>query len=117
MSRSRFAFACAVIAAIATSAATPAGAQDTTSDSYINIGTYSVGFPVGDLHHFISPVSWFGTTWEGQWRYNDHFAKALNVGLHDFTDFSRGTTTFPAGAVTGPQVRELLVGTLMASGQ
>src|SRR6187551_3745865 len=117
MRASRFAIGSAVVVALSMSGSTSASAQDTLSESFINIGTYTIGFPVGDLHRYISPVSWLGTGWEGQWRYKNNMSKGISVGLHDFTDFSNGTTTFPRGAVTGSQVRELLVMTVMATGR
>ncbi len=118
MTASRIAFGSAVVVALATSLSTSAIAQDTTADNnFINIGTYSIGFPIGDTHRYIPQVSFLGTGWEGQWRYKSSMAKGISVGLHDFTDLSHGTTHFPSAAVTGSQVREILMMTVMGTGR
>src|SRR4029079_6792168 len=41
----------------------------------------------------------------------------VSLGLQDFFNQSRGTTTFSSGAVTGQQSRELLLGTIMGIGR
>ena len=112
----RFACASAVVVAVAVSAATPASAQNPAPDSYINIGTYTIGIPVGDTHRFINaPVGWFGVAWEGQWPFRSHLAKGLSFSLQDFSDSKAGTTTFPSGAITGHQNSELLMMALMGT--
>ena len=117
MKTSRFAFGSAVVVAITASAGTAASAQDTTSSSFINVGTYAIAVPFGDTHRFVSPMSWFGAGWKGQWRFHEHFAQGLSGSLQDFADMEGGTTNFPSGAVTGNQAREILMVTAMGTGR
>ena len=117
MRRSRFAFGSAILVALSMSGSSSASAQDTLSENFINIGTYTIGFPVGDLRRYTSPVSWLGTGWEGQWKYKENMSKGITVTLHDFTDLGHGTTTFPRAAVTGSQVREVVMMTVMGTGR
>src|SRR3954462_5054731 len=106
----RFAGGSAVVVAVAASVGTPASAANPPADSYINIGMYAISVPVGDTHRFINaPFGWFGVAWEGQWPFRSHLSKGLSFSLHDFSDSKAGTTTFPAGAVTGHQNSELLM--------
>lgn len=94
----------------------PARAQD-AEPPFINVGSYAIAFPLGDTHNFVPNVSWFGANWEGQWRYKPKTSVGVSLGLQDFFDQTRGTTTFSSGAVTGQQSRELLLGTVMGIGR
>jgi len=113
----RFAFGSAVVVAVAASAAPPASAQNPAPDSYLNIGTYTIGIPVGDTHRFINaPVGWFGVAWEGQWPFRSpHLSKGLSFTLQDFANAKGGTTNFPSGAVTGHQTSEILMMSLLGN--
>jgi len=112
---SRFAFGCAVVVAVAASVSTPARAQDPDS-SYINIGTYTIAFGVGDTRRFTQTLGWFGMGWDGQWPFRSpHLSKGLSFTLQDFANAKGGTTNFPSGAVTGHQTSEILMMSLLGN--
>jgi len=53
MRTSHFAFGSALVVAMTASAVALANAQDTTSSSFINVGTYAIAVPIGDTHRFV----------------------------------------------------------------
>jgi hypothetical protein len=53
--------------------------------------------------------------WDGQWPYRSRFSKGVSFSLQDFADSRGGTTNFPSGAVTGHQVSEILMMSLMGT--
>src|SRR3954466_1315470 len=84
-------------------------AQEPGEEPFTSIGSYSISFPVGDTHRFVHPVSWFGAGWEGQWPLRPETVWGVAANINDFFDATRGTTTFPQGAATGLQNRDLLL--------
>ena len=116
MKSKHFAVGVALAASIVVAPIAAARAQD-AEPPFINIGSYAIAIPLGDTHDFVPNLSWFGANWEGQWRYKPKTSVGVSLGLQDFFDQTRGTTTFSSGAVTGQQSRELLLGTVMGIGR
>ena len=112
----QFALSSTLAAVILGGPVAAARAQDAEPE-FINVGSYAIAFPLGDTHDFVPNMSWFGANWEGQWRYKPKTSVGVSLGLQDFFNQSRGTTTFSSGAVTGQQSRELLLGTIMEQEQ
>ena len=116
MNIKQFALSSTLAAVILGAPVAAARAQDAEPE-FINVGSYAIAFPLGDTHDFVPNTSWFGANWEGQWRYKPKTSVGVSLGLQDFFNQSRGTTTFSSGAVTGQQSRELLLGTIMGIGR
>jgi hypothetical protein len=76
---------------------------------------YSVAAPIGDSQRF-GAGSWSGGNWEGRWLTNDHTSIGALFGFNEFYRRETGTSTFPAGAVTGDQYRHLLVIPMLVTG-
>src|SRR6185503_4095089 len=111
------AIAAAVSAILGSRAAAQNPQTSSEGPSFTSIGTYAIAFPVGDTHRFVPNVSWFGAGWEGQWLVRPYTAAGAAITVNDFFDATHGTTTFPSGAATGFQNRELLVVTVMGTGR
>jgi len=116
MNRKQLALRAAVAASVVGAPIAALRAQD-AEPPFINVGSYAIAFPLGDTRDFVRNVSWFVANWEGQWRYKPKTSVGVSLGLQDFFDQTRGTTTFSSGAVTGQQSRELLLGTVMGIGR
>src|SRR3954462_5548388 len=96
---------CTIIAPLALAAMTAlahrASAQDQNGElAYTNIGSYAIAFPIGDTHRFIRNTSWFGASWEGQWRAGPTTTAGATVAINDFYNHTGGTTNFAFGSAT-----------------
>jgi hypothetical protein len=84
--------------------ATSLPAQEHT---FLTATEYSIATPLGDAQRF-GPDSWSGANWEIRWMYRGRASVGIMGGFNEFYTRANGTTTFPAGAVTGDQYRHLL---------
>lgn len=84
--------------------AAPAQAQH----NFLSAMEYSIAAPLGESQQF-GGTSWSGANWEGRWMYRGRMSIGALIGFNEFYRRDNGTTTFPAGAVSGDQYRHLLV--------
>lgn len=75
--------------------------------TFLSAMEYSIAAPIGETRRF-GPESWSGGNWEGRWMYGGRMSFGTLFGFNEFYHRDAGTTTFPAGAVTGDQYRHLL---------
>src|SRR5437764_6495746 len=97
MNRKQFAVSAALATGVLAGSGGYCRAQD-VEPPFMNVGSYAIAIPIGNTSNFVPNMSWFGANWEGQWRYKPKTSLGVTVGLQDFFDQTRGTTTFPSGA-------------------
>ena len=83
--------------------------------NFLTATEYSIATPLGDARRF-GPDSWSGANWEVRWMYRGRTSVGLLGGFNEFYTRASGTTTFPAGAVTGDQYRHLLTIPVLLTG-
>jgi len=74
---------------------------------FLSATELSIATPLGASQRF-GPASFSGANWEGRWMYRGRMSFGALIGFNEFYRRDNGTTTFPAGAVTGDQYRHLL---------
>ena len=75
---------------------------------YLSALEWSIAAPIGDTHNYRPTASYSGAVWEGRWMNGSNSSIGALLGFNEFYKRESGTTTFPAGAVTGDQYRHLL---------
>jgi|tagenome__1003787_1003787.scaffolds.fasta_scaffold20963639_4 hypothetical protein len=90
------------------------GAPLRAQGNFLSAMEYSIAAPIGESQHF-GPGSWSGANWEGRWMYRGRTSFGALLGFNEFYRRDAGTTSFPAGAVTGDQYRHLLVIPMLAT--
>ena len=100
-----------VLVGLTMSTAPLIGAQE---HSFLSAMEYSIAAPIGDSQRF-GPGSWSGGNWEGRWMTNEQTSVGVLFGFNEFYRRATGTTSFPAGAVTGDQYLHLLVIPMLAT--